>query len=293
MDFDKLDELLGKEFGNTSTEFDLFDDFDSTCRRYEFMLKLDDKELENYLWNQIFEIDIETFLKKKIEFSDSFPLLRAFMQKRIQAYLDVAKLIPLPIKTQTLTLSYMSDDEAKAIYQAIIKDEEAWNNLYHFNRDNTEEVRKVQTVFIDRYRNTKKPMLYGIYDYTISKLPVGYVSLTETDRNEKGESILNLEFYVIREYRKKGYAEEASRHLLKSLYKGQQVRYQKTDMLDLYTAVPIHPAIVLAYCKENNVPSACLLENIGFIHDGDIFDDKFSQDGTPMRIKKYHYKSIS
>jgi len=290
MDFDKLDELLEKEFGSTSTEFDLFDDFDSTCKRYEFMLKIGEKDLEDYLWNQIFEIDIETFLKKKIEISDSFPLLKAFIKKRIQAYFDVARLIPIPIKTPNLTLSYMSDDDAKAIYQAIIKDEETWNNLYPFSQKSTENSRKVESIFTDRYRNIKRPMFYGIYDRTTSKAPIGYVALTETDRNEKGESILNLEFYVIQECRKKGFAAEAVRGLLKSLYEGQQFKYQKTDILDRYTAVPIYPAIVLAYCNERNCPSARLLENIGFIHDGNIFNDKFSQDGTLMRVKKYHYR---
>ena len=289
MDYDKLNELLEKEFGYASTEFDLFDDFDSTCKRYEFMLQFGDNDLNDYLWNQIFEIDIETFLKKKMAIGDCYPLLQTFIKRRIRAFLDVAELTPTPIKTPNLSLAYLSDDAADTIYQAIMKDKVAWHNLYHFSQNNAEGFSKVKTIFNDRYRNILRPMFYGIYHLSESKSPIGYISLTETDRSEKGESILNLEFFIVRDHRRKGYAEEAARYLLMSLYSGQQIRYEKTEMLDIYTPVTIQPAIVLAYCHKENSASSRLLESIGFIHDGDIFNDKFSQDGTLMKVKKYHY----
>ena len=286
-----IHELLKKhfeDFGEKGWYTGFYADVPRTLDYTEYLLGLNDEDVKTEIWNSMtYKLENEfPELKPLVDSSEQYPLLKAFIKEREDAYFHY---IPAnqPIEAERILLKPMPDGDAKFIFESIKQDHAIIPTFWNCYPDDSVIDESFSRAFLYRSRLAFFPGYFGIYLANV-ETPIGYVGLMEYAKNEHGKSIFNIEYYILPAYRHNGYAKDACQVVLQALADKRINGAKETARNDVYTTEPFDPCLVLGRCQKENEVSKHVLESLGFVYDGLFYEKHFRYDGELLQEHSFH-----
>ena len=277
-----------KDFGKKSWYTGFYADVPRTLDYTEYLLSLNDEDVKTGIWNSMtYKLENEfPELKPLVDSSEQYPLLKAFIKEREDAYYHFGP-VNQPIEAERILLKPMPDGDAKFIFESIKQDHAIIPTFWNCYPDDSVIDESFSRAFLYRSRLAFFPGYFGIYLANV-ETPIGYVGLMEYAKNEHGKSIFNIEYYILPAYRHNGYAKDACRVVLQALADKRINGAKETTRNDVYTSEPFDPFLVLGRCQKENEASKHILESLGFVYDGLIYENHFRYDGELLQEHIFH-----
>ena len=181
----------------------------------------------------------------------------------------------------------MPDEDAVYMYKSIRNDHAAVPMFWNCLPDDAEGISRYCCTFMGLERYSHFPAYFGIYIPNVAT-PIGYLGLGECSKNDRGRSIFNLEYYLLPEHRRHGYAKEACKAAIDALREKKIHGADESERYDVYSIRPFDPVLIVASCDVENEGSRRVLEGLGFTYEGIGYEHYFRYDGEPRQMHRYH-----
>ncbi|MBP0989562.1 MAG: hypothetical protein J5874_00055, partial [Oscillospiraceae bacterium] len=158
----KLGDLLREKFDDfgESDYYGFYAESPKTIDYTEYLLGLHDYDIETEIWNYMsYKYTIEREfpeIKKIVDVTDRYPLVKAFIREREEKYYHYAP-FNQPIKTERLLLKTMPDEDAKYLFESIKKDHAVIPSFWNCLPEDEEKIKIFEHAFLYRERIVNDP----------------------------------------------------------------------------------------------------------------------------------------
>ena len=264
-----VDEILKSEVGYSFWAADLFDvtnkndEYYKALKVFKLLFNKDEK-CRIYLWNELWdyaisnELDNNDFSEEEVLFISSIKnyYLKASLKygPNYSCYMNINKII----ETDNLILKPY-DSDINLLYLNFFKENEIeFENYYHTDYDDK---------YAFRYCSQDESKLSFAIFLKNGNTYIGSIALNMIRAN----CVYNLEYYIIPEYRKKGYAFEAANKLVSMVKKRELMILEETLKNGVYNETPADIKCIEAKINTTNVASIKLAEKLNFKCTGKVF----------------------
>lgn len=124
------------------------------------------------------------------------------------------------------------------------------------------------------YRDSLPVVLFNLY-LKESKELIGNIGIS---KDEKNPYVWWLQYYLKKEYRRKGYMKEAANAFLKAIEENKIIMHGQWNRQSILEDKKPTIALIKAYIFEDNIASIQMVKSLGFEYDGKRRDCKFVDD---------------
>lgn len=261
-----VDEILNKELGYKFWASDLFDidkkddEYYKSLNAFKFLFNKDDKCM-TYLWNELWyyaismEIDINDFSKEEVLFVNSIKNYYLENTKKYGSNYTCNKNINKSIETENLILKPYDSDLNKLYLNYFKENQQEFVNYYYADYDDNYAKRLCS--------QDDSKLAFAIF-LKKDNIFIGSIALNMLRSN----CVYNLEYYIIPEYRKKGYAFEASSKLISMAKNKELIILEETIKKGVYKESFVDIKCIELKINTINEASIKLAKKLNFIYSG-------------------------
>lgn len=272
----KIEKIINKKFDAARFDPSVFltskskdEEYQLQVAIFRYLFNLKNKNAKTYLWNELYiviacceenSINKEDFTKDENDFFEEMIKHRKeFVKKYGDRYTNRFNCNKL-IKTLRLILKPYDDNLDKEYISYFLKNKDEYENFYGV------EYNKEDLIRIARHNDG--PFYFAILLKENNEF-IGGIAL-----NEINTARYNIEYFVKHEHRKRGYAFEAVKEVLKQAFENKLVSLRETIKYAAYKKTKAKIKCFYARVNEDNIASIKLLEKLGFEKDGIIKYDR-------------------